>query len=156
MVKDGGTLILGPMSGYRDSTWSAFTDQAMGDLNTWTGIEVDARIPIGTEPRPAEPAIMLDLQEGFKGEETRAYLWGESLRSENGTVLARYKNSHAQRQACHHRKQGGKRQGRNTGDDPGRETTKEILLRYAKENDIEPLLSGPSGVLAVPREGKKT
>lgn len=154
-VENGGTLILGPMTGYRTEYWTAFTDHAMGEIAEWSGIEVDSRIPVGTKLRPAEiPLKMayngpLDLPEGQAG------LWSEALSSEDGRVIATYLNGMHAKEAAIIENTVGKGKVVLLGTDPGREHLGQLLRHYAKEQGIEPLASGDAGPLVVHRKGSK-
>lgn len=153
-VEKGGTLILGPMTGYRTEYWTGYTDQAMGDLNEWTGIEVDSRIPVGTNRRPAEQALLLNFANEYGIAQSEAALWAESLSSETGKTVATYETGmHDGRRAIIENRV-GKGKVVLLGTDPGRKAMSQLLLRYAAERGIEPTLTGDPGVLAVPREGK--
>lgn len=155
-VERGGTLIVGPMSGYRSEYWTSFTDHAMGALNEWSGIEVESRIPIGTKRRPAEIPVFLDFATEQKMESPEASLWSEALSSTAGTVVARYRNGmHDGRPAIIENKV---REGKVIvlGADPGRKAMGALLLKYAEELGIEPVLKGEAGLLAVPRMGNRS
>lgn len=154
-VENGGTLFLGPMSGYRTEYWTSFTDHAMGDLAEWSGIEVDSRIPIGTQRRPAEIAVMLDFEAKVKIESPEASLWSEALSSENGTVVARYRNGMHNGLPAIIENRVGDGKVIVFGTDPGRTATGHLLRHYANELGIQPVLKGEAGVVAVPRKGQE-
>lgn len=152
-VMNGGTLILGPMSGYRSQYYTAFTDHALGDLANWTGIEVASRIPIGTSQRAAEIPVFLNWKD-LRMPEHEASLWSEALRSSNGKILAQYTNGmHKDLPAIVENKV-GKGKVVQLGTDPGRAVLSQLFTHYAAENNVSPLVSGDPGVLVVPRQGK--
>lgn len=74
LVKNGGHLIVGPMSGYRTEEWTFYTDHAYGDINEWSGIEVTSRIPIGTSRREKEIPLLLDWKKEVPAPEQEAFL----------------------------------------------------------------------------------
>ncbi len=152
-VEAGGILVAGPMSAYRTPYWTSYTDHAMGDLEEWFGIEVESRIPVGTKRRPAEIPLMLQFADDTGIPEAEAGLWSEALSSENGTVLARYRNGmHGQQPAIIENKVGkGKVVLLGTG--PGRDAMGLLLKKYAAEQGITPVATGQPGLLAVPRKG---
>lgn len=154
-VQSGGTLILGPMSGYRSEYWTAFTEKALGDLCLWTGIEVDTRLPIGTR-KEEDSLLQVHLIWDFDMEmpTEQATLWSESLSSKNGKVIASYKNGMQAGQPAIIENKYGKGKVVQLGTDPGREAIKQILLHFTKEKDIATLATGDQGILAVPRSGK--
>lgn len=156
-VQSGGTLVLGPMSGYRTEEWSSYTDHALGDFGEWTGISVESRIPVGTRRRPKEIPLRMTFR-GFLSPFNaqpglEAGLWSEALSSEQGTVLATYANGmHEGLPAIIEHPVG---QGKVVllGTDPGKEVLSRLLLHYAQELGIEPLAKGDPGVLIAERRG---
>jgi len=158
-VEDGGTLILGPMSGYRTEDWAGFTDHATGPWEKWMDIEVDSRIPVGTKLRPAEIPLKMDFNEGLNIGSATAGLWAESLSTRNGNVLAKYRNGmHEGRPAIIESKVG---EGTVVflGCDPGYDAYKQIVLHYAGKENVKHLATGDRDVLVVPRisvEGERS
>ena len=155
-VKMGGTLVVGPLSGYRDKYWGGFTNAAMGPMEAWTGVTVDSRIPIGANPRPAEGKLMLNLDKSLNlSGQTEAQLWSEALSSnaKGHKVLATYTSGmHAGRNAVIQAPV-GKGSVVVLGTDPGKGFIKNLFLNLAKEQKIEPVATGDRGVLVVPRKG---
>ena len=152
-VEQGGTLILGPMTGYRTPYWTGYTDHAMGDLNAWTGIEVESRIPVGTKPPAAEVPLKLTFAEELGIAQGRAGLWSEALSSAGGKVLARYETGMHDGQPAIIENRVGQGKVVMLGTDPGRTALAQLLTRYAADKGIAPLLSGDPGVVVVPRQG---
>ncbi len=150
-VSQGGTLILGPMTGYRTELWASYTEHAMGDIAEWSGIEVTSRIPIGTQRRPKEIPLMLGYDESLGWENNEAGLWSEALVSDNGKVLATYQNGMHEGEAAIIENTVGKGKVVVLGTDPGREVVGKLLQKYAREHEIAQILSGEPGVLVVPR-----
>lgn len=155
-VENGGILILGPMSGYRNEEWASFTNHAYGDFGKWTGIDVDSRIPIGTKRRPAEIPLYLNFTDDLECEISEASLWSEALSSEKGTVLATYESGMHNGKPAIIENKIGKGKVVVLGCDPGKKAYKKLALRYAKEAGIEPLATGDESVVIVPRKNKKT
>lgn len=153
-VMNGGTLILGPMSGYRSQYYTSFTEHALGDFAEWTGIEVTSRIPIGTSRRPAEIPVYLKW-EHMEIPEQETSLWSEALRSKRGKVLARYSIGMHKDLPAIVENNVGKGKVVQLGTDPGREALSHLLAHYAEEEKIEPVITGEPGLLAVPRLGKE-
>lgn len=152
-VNDGGILVLGPMSGYRSEEWTSFKDHAMGDIAEWSGIEVESRIPIGTERREAEIPVMLNFKESLDMPKPEGSLWSEALSSENGEVLATYENGMHNAEPAIIEASHGKGKVVILGTDPGKEAYKKLALHYAEEAGITPLASGDSQVVVAPRKG---
>jgi len=150
-VAQGGTLIVGPMTGYRSELWTSFTDYAMGDLAKWSGIDVTSRIPVGTQRRAAEVPLMLNYHDDLGWKPTEAGLWSEALTSTQGTVLAHYQSGMHDGQPAIVENTVGKGKVVLLGTDPGREVMGNMLLHYAEAKGIAPTLGGEPGVLAVPR-----
>jgi beta-galactosidase GanA len=151
-VEAGGALVLGPMSGYRDEEWTAFTDYALGDIESWSGIEVDARLPIGGTPKPPLPIKLLWRDAGAEHEGT-ADLWQETLSSKSGRVLARYGNGLADGRPAIIEASVGKGRVVILGTDPGPEDLRRLLLRLAGEVGIKPVAQGDAGAIVSPRAG---
>jgi beta-galactosidase len=151
-VEAGGTLVFGPVSGYRTKEWTFFTEHGYGDINQWSGIEVESRIPIGLERRTAETPLFVDwdpclgMAAGFE-----ASLWSDALSTTSGKVLARYRNG------MHHglpaiiRNTVGKGSVVVLGTDPGRENLSRLFLQLADESGILPVATGDAGVVIGPR-----
>jgi beta-galactosidase GanA len=153
-VTTGGTLILGPMTGYRNDEWAANTSAALGDLEQWTGITGETMIPIGTKPRPAEPVPGLRFAETLNLTEAPAQLWAMTLSSKTGSILATYSSCMVKDQPAIIQNNVGKGQVIVMGTDPGKEAVKAIVLKAAKEAGISPVIKGEAGIVAVPRNGK--
>ncbi len=153
-VLNGGILILGPMSGYRNTEWAAFTDYALGDFATWTGMQVESRIPIGTKPREAEIPVLLEYDNSLWIKPSEASLWSEALSSEKGKILATYQNGMHNNLPAIIENKAGKGKVVLLGTDPGYQAFQKIALKYAGEAQIKPLATGNKDVVLVPRKGK--
>jgi len=149
-VKQGGTLVLGPMAGYRDKEWTAFTDKALGNLEEWMGINVEARLPFDDQESPLAP-VKLKWRDGDK---LPVNLWGDILSSDKGTVLARYQNSYVDNKPAVVENEVGSGKVVLLGTDPGPHKAQELFLRLGAEKNISPVVTGESGVIAAPREGE--
>jgi beta-galactosidase len=153
-VYNGGVLVLGPMSGYRNGEWASYTDAAMGDLEQWTGIAVESRIPVGTKPRAAEIPIGLSFSNQLSIKGAEAGLWSEALSTKSGNILATYQNGmHKGLPAIIESKYGS---GRVLvlGTDPGKVAMEKILLYSAQVAGVQPLAIADPEVVIVPRVGK--
>lgn len=152
-VEKGGTLILGPMSGFRSEYWTAFTNHAMGTFGQWTGIDVDTRIPVD----PYNDRFGMGVRVRLNGSDSayRAGLWSEALSSREGTPVATYVSG------MHHGKTAimehsvGKGKVVVLGCDPGYDIMKTLYLSYARQAGISPLASGDPDVLVVNRVSVK-
>lgn len=154
-VEKGGILILGPMSGYRNKDYSAFTEAYLGDLEKWGGISVDSWVPIGVKPRDAEYPIQVKFDPSLKLTDARAFLLATSLSSEKGKVLGRYSYGMHKDLPAIIENTVGKGKFVVVGTDIGKEAIATLLTKYAEERGIEPLASGDEGVVLAPRTGKK-
>ncbi len=150
-VKDGGTLILGPMSGYRTKEWTSYKDHAMGDLEDWIGINVDSRIPVGTKQRAAEVPLKIQLNNELGGDEELVGLWSEALSYQKGKVIARYNSGMHKGQPAIIESSAGKGKVVVLGTDPGKDVYGKLVAAYAREQGIEPLAKGDSEVIVAPR-----
>ncbi len=154
-VEKGGTLILGPLSAYRNNDYSGYTDAYLGDIEKWAGISVESWVPIGVKPRDAEYPINLRFDASLSLSDARAYLLGQSLNSTKGKVLARYTYGMHKDLPAIIENEVGKGKVVVLGTDPGKDAIAKLLLKYADEKGIKPLASGDEGVVLVPRSGKK-
>jgi len=153
-VENGGTAMIGPMTGYRDKEWAAFTNHATGDLEDWTGTEILERNPISSIP--VDPLIPIDLSvTGFSSEKKPVCgLWTESLSSPNGKVLATYKNGLMNNKTAIAETKVGKGKVIVLGTDPGVEVMQFLYKNAAKDLDILPEASGDDNVIVSPRGDK--
>ncbi len=155
-VESGGTLLLGPMSGFRTEHWTAFTDFALGDLEPWMGIFVESRIPIDKWNKETDPGPQIVWDNGAELEATDCELWSEALSSTKGKILARYQNG------MHHglpaiiENTVGKGKVILLGTYPGQSNMEQLYRHYANLLGIQPLAEGEPGVLVVPRKSTKT
>ncbi len=150
-VKAGGTLVLGPMTAYRNEEWAQHTDAFMGKIESWSGIRTESLIPIGTQRRPAEIPFLLQFQPDLMIPQSEAGLWSLSLVSSPGKSLATYNGGiHNGKNAIVENKVGN---GKVLvlGTDPGKVALKKILLATAKNAGIEPMAEGDEQVVIVPR-----
>jgi beta-galactosidase GanA len=151
-VEEGGTLLLGPMSGYRTEEWAGFADYATGSWEEWMDIEVESRIPVGTQLRPAEIPLMLEYNSDLNMDPSEAGLWAESLSTRNGKIIAEYKNGMQAGRPAIIESSVGKGKVVFLGCDPGYERYKELVLIYSGEAGIKPLATGDKDVLVMPRK----
>ncbi|MBC7914348.1 MAG: beta-galactosidase [Pyrinomonadaceae bacterium] len=151
-VQKGGILIIGPMTGYRTNDWTAFTDYATGDLETWTGVQTESRIPLALSEHPQ---VSLLWNDALKLGSTKPFLISDALSSKNGKVLATYKGSMHDKKPAIIECAVGKGKVVTLGTDPGKDALTAIYLKYAQELEIETLASGDKGVLVVPRGNDK-
>jgi len=158
----GGTLLLGPMSGYRTADWTSFRDgHALGrDLEPWMDIVVESRIPVGAELYDYESPLGLEvssakLRRRLGSEPLVAGLWSDALSTTRGQVLATYADGmHKDKPAVVRSPEIGENGGRVVlfGTDPGERFVQALLLESCAERGIPPLaVGGANGVLVVPR-----
>ena len=150
-VEAGGTLLMGPMTGYRTKEWTAYTDAAKGTIEKWSGVKTEAIIPIGCNPRPAEPPLLLDWRKYVKTNTDRAFLWAENYAG--GMPLATYTSGMMRNKTAVAEVSRGKGKVVLLGTDIGKESTKLLIVELAKQAGIAPTCLPDAGVLAVPREG---
>jgi beta-galactosidase GanA len=151
-VVKGGTLVFGPVSGYRTKEWAFFIESAYGDINEWCGIDVESRIPIGLERRSAETPLYLDWNVDFPIiENTEASLWSDALSTGTGKILARYRNGMHDSQPAVIENTVGKGKVVILGTDPGKKNLSRLLLQLAGEAGIVPTALGDPGVVIGPR-----
>jgi beta-galactosidase len=152
-VENGGIAVVGPMSGYRNVDWSAFTKHATGDLEDWMGIEVLERNPISSIP--ADPLIPVNLTiSEYSGKDAVCGLWTESLSSPSGKVLAIYEDGLLKGKPAIVQNKVGKGSVVYFGTEPGKEATQFLYSSLAKSQGIEAEAHGGEGVMVVPRGNK--
>lgn len=150
-VEAGGTLVVGPMSGYRNEEWAQHTNHFLGKIEAWSGIHVESVLPVGTSRRAEEIPLSLNFHPDLLIANSEASLWSLALNSKDGKVLSAYTSGiHADKSAIIENKVG---QGKVVilGTDPGKNALKKILLHTAKDAGISPLASGDEQVVIVPR-----
>jgi beta-galactosidase len=150
-VEHGGTLILGPMSGYRNEYFGANTDYALGNLEPWMGINVKSRLPIDPITRNFDHNLEIVFDPSFQTPAGIAALWSDALTSEKGKIIARYQYGMHHHQAAIIENKVGNGKVVLLGSYPGPQAMKQLVLHYAKEKGIEPLATGDTEVLVVPR-----
>jgi len=155
-VEQGGTLVLGPQSGYRTEEWAQHTDHFLGKIEDWSGIEVKTIIPIGAKRRAEEMPFMLDFDATLSIPQSEASLWSLALWSKNGNVLATYKGGAHDLKPAIIENAVGKGRVILLGTDPGKPALKKILLYAAEKSNVKPLASGDEQVVIVPRKGKES
>ncbi len=154
-VENGGTLILGPMTGYRTEEWAQFTDHFTGGLEDWTGIYTVSVLPIGTTRRSAEIPFMLKFDSSLDIPMSESSLFSLALRSPEGKIVATTQGgAHNNHPAIIENKVGS---GHVVilGTDPGKEAMQKLLLHYAGQAGIKPMASGGDQIVIIPREGQQ-
>ncbi len=150
-VAEGGTLILGPMTAYRSTEWTAFTDQALGYTGNWMGVEVDSRIPIGTNSRPSEIPLQMNFTDKTIADAAIAGLWSESLSSQKGKIIALYNNGMHKNKAAIIENTIGTGRVVVLGTDPGKIAIANLIKQYAAHYNIFPLIDAEPGLVVAPR-----
>ncbi|HKK62567.1 MAG TPA: beta-galactosidase [Bacteroidales bacterium] len=151
-VKAGGTLVFGPMTGYRNEYWAAHTDKALGGLGDWTGININSRIPVDTYNSDFDKTPMvIPLVSLSDNENGKCHFWSEAVSPENVNVLAKYKNGMHDGQAAIVERKVGKGTIVFMGTYPGNKIYSEIIAKYAKQQKIKPMGQGDGNIVVVPR-----
>ena len=146
-VEAGGTLILGPMTGYRDQEWTAHTDHGMGRLEDWMGIAVEARVPLGGASGD-DARVELEFEDGSRSPVT---LFGDTLRTDTGRVLAKYRGGLVDSANAIILSDVGLGRVLLLGTDPGPTKLEELYRSVSEECGIQPVITGDKGVISVPR-----
>jgi beta-galactosidase GanA len=155
-VEQGGTLVLGPQSGYRTEEWAQHTNHFLGKIEDWSGVEVKTIIPIGAKRRAEEMPFMLDFDAKLYIPQSEASLWSLALWSKNGNVLATYKGGAHDKKLAIIENSVGKGRVILLGTDPGKPALKNLLLYAADKSNVKPLATGDEQVVIVPRKGKQS
>lgn len=155
-VEQGGTLLLGPQSGYRTEEWAQHTNHFLGKIEDWSGIEVKTIIPIGAKRRAEEMPFLIDYSADLNMEQSEASLWSLALWSKTGKVLANYNGGAHDKRPAIIENEVGKGRVILLGTDPGKPALKKLLLYAADKSNVKPLASGDEQVVIVPRKGKES
>jgi len=155
-VEQGGTLVLGPQSGYRNEEWAQHTNHFLGNIEDWSGINVKTIIPIGAKRRAEEMPFLIDYSIDLNIEQSEASLWGLALHTKNGKVLANYNGGAHDKKPAIIENKVGKGRVILLGTDPGKPALKKLLLYAAKKSNVKPLATGDEQVVIVPRQGKES
>jgi beta-galactosidase len=150
-VEAGGTVILGPMTGYRDQDWAAFTEYATGNLEAWTGIETQERMPVSSIPVDPLLPVRLDVTSISLDNKPVCGLWTESLKSNTGKAIAIYSDGLLKGKPAIMENRVGKGKVVVLGTDPGKEMIRKLCLEEARKLDILPEATGEEGVIVSPR-----
>ena len=143
-VKKGNTLIVGPMTGYRTEEWAGQSQFGLGLLEKLCGFTTGARIPIGTQPRPAEELIRLTYTDTSLASPATARLWAEDY--VNLTPLATYTNSILKDKIAIGSKKVGNGRVILLGTDPGTRTIERIIVGEARKLNLVPNCLPQSGI----------
>ncbi len=155
-ISQGGTLLLGPMSGYRTENFTVFDNTAIGNFEEWAGFRIKNRIPVGLKQDEHE-AYKLDWIGNLKLlSDDNALLWAETIYAKKGKVIAKYKGGILEGKPAIIETQIGSGKLVYIGTDPGSEAITAMTLKYARENNIEPIASGDKGLAIVPRQSKNS
>lgn len=155
-INQGGTLLLGPMSGYRTNNFTVFNKTAIGSFEELAQIRIKNRIPVGLKQNQHE-AYKLDWIGNLKLlSDDNALLWAETIYSKKGRVIAKYKGGILEGKPAIVETQIGNGKLVYIGTDPGSEAITAMTLKYARENNIEPIASGDKGLAIVRRQSKNS
>jgi beta-galactosidase GanA len=152
-VNEGGTLVMGPVVGYRNEYLGAETKYGMGNLEEWTDISLESRIPIGLQRRDAEVPLMLEWNKSVGLATSEAAVISDALATKTGEVLCTYKTGMHDGKPAIVKTKIGKGNVVMLGTDPGRAALKTLMTQLAKEQGITPVASGDKGLIIVPRKG---
>ncbi|MEI7675133.1 MAG: beta-galactosidase [Bacteroidales bacterium] len=155
-VEQGGTLVLGPQSGYRTEEWAQHINHFLGKIEDWSGIQVKTVIPIGAKRRAEEIPFMLDFDAKLSISQSEASLWSLALSSNNGNVLANYNGGAHDKKPAIIENSVGKGRVIMLGTDPGKPALKKLLLYAAEKSNIKPMATGDEQVVIVQRKGKES
>ncbi len=151
-VNNGGILIAGPMTAYRNASWAAHTDKALGWFEDWTGINIVSRIPVDDYQKDGKPYAMVSFENQLKSLPNAACsFWSEALSSNTGNVLAKFRNGMHNDMPAIIENKVGKGKVIFLGTYPGEKAYQQLVVDDARKKDIQPLASGDSGILVVSR-----
>jgi beta-galactosidase GanA len=147
-VRDGGQLILGPMTGTRSAEMTAWTDRAFGGLESLMGGESALRFT----PHWVEDSIQVTFSNGTA---CHPRFWCEAFEAHEGTeVLARYQGGYGDGLPAALSRTLGRGRVVTLGCPLDEPCYRSLFLELATAAGVTPDVSGDPGILACPRVDK--
>lgn len=144
-VREGGALILGPLSGYRSTENTLHREQAYGGLESLIGAEQALRF----SPHWVEDTISVVFENGLA---CHPRIWCDAFDPATGTtVLARYQGGYGDGLPAVVHTSFGAGTVTTLGCPLSTEAFLELFQSLAKSMDIEPMASGSPQVVVSPR-----
>lgn len=144
-VEGGGTLVLGPLTGYRTEEFTAFMDRDFGPLTELIGTDA----AFGFTVQWVENRCRMVFGEDFKVP-SRNWCWALA-ENENVTVMARYEGGYGDGRAAVVRRALGRGQVITLGGMPMEQGYGRLIGDLCRELDILPLAEAPTKVMVIPR-----
>jgi beta-galactosidase GanA len=116
------------------------------------GIEVESRLPIDPFTKNDDARLEMIFNDDFDIEPGIADLWSEALASAKGKVVAKYHTGMQDGLPAIIENDVGLGKVVMLGSFPGQEGIRKLVIHYCGEKGIEPMASGDSDILMVPRE----
>lgn len=144
-VRGGGTLILGPLTGYRTEEMTAWTDRRLGGLEDLIGASVSCPF----SPHFMESRIEVAFTDGTS---CHPRIWCDGFTPGEGTeVLAVYRGGYGDGHAAVIHRRLDKGRVVTLGCPLPPERILNIVKTFGRECGVEPLADAPAGVVACPR-----
>lgn len=146
-VEAGGRLLLGPLTGYRTTDFTAHIDRPHGSLEALMGARMVAQAPT----RDIEDRVRLEYADGRSG---KVKLWNDAFELEGGAAIASYNGGWCDGHVAIVDHRLGKGRVITLGTKVEVSDYLSLVSLLMEEIGIEPLARGDAGVLVIPR-GKK-
>ncbi len=143
-VREGGCLLLGPMTGFRTAEFTAFTDREFGGLEELMGAGSSVRFPAGW----IEERFTVEFADGMS---TRTRAWCEGFETTTGEALAHYRGEYGDGHVAIVRNRFGKGTVITLGCLVSEEVYVKLVTELLEARGVKPVASGSPGVVVVPR-----
>lgn len=148
-VKNGGKLFLGPLTGYRSTEFTAYTDREFGGLEDLIGGGSSLRFSVHW----VESQVQVVLVDGTSFQ-TRAFC--DAFEGDSFEVLAHYRGGYGDGRAAMVRNRYGKGEVVTLGCMPSEEVYLKLVSDLAEGSGVRPLAHGSPSVCVVPRSADGT
>jgi beta-galactosidase GanA len=143
-VRQGGHLILGPLTGYRTEEFTAWRDREFGGLEELIGAESSLRFTVHW----MEDRVTVELADG---ETTRTRNWCEGFRCTTGEALAHYRGGYGNDHVAIVRNKFGKGTVTTLGCAVNESVHLKLVKQILTAAGVEPVATGSGNVIVVPR-----
>jgi beta-galactosidase GanA len=145
-VKAGGTLVLGPLTGWRSEEFTAFTDQEFGGFEAIMGAKIERFFTV----QWVEDVVSMEFEDGHR---THSQSWVQSFAPSTATTLATWRGGYADGHPAVIDNVHGKGRVITIGGMVDEPTWGRLVSQACVDAGIEPVCEGGKKVQAIPRAG---
>ena len=146
-VAAGGTLILGPLSGWRSEEFTAFTDHEFGGFEEIMGAEVEQFFTV----QWVEDQVFIEFPDGTQ---TPSRSWVQSFSTKTAKILATWRGGYGDGQPAIIDNTYEKGRVITLGGFVDDSTWARIVTEACSAQGIQPLAAGHEQVQVIPRQNK--